>query len=60
MWLGVLLAIEVSVGGWVITNVRALDLVVLFVTSLFLLLVGLAAFKMHKRILRKIDLLERM
>lgn len=58
LWLGILVAVVVSLTGWLISNFQTVHWLLSLSATLALLIVGYAGFGTHKRIESKIGLLE--
>lgn len=60
LWLGILVAIMVSLTGWLISNFQSVHQMLVFGAALALCIIGFTGYRIHKRIEEKIALLEEL
>ena len=60
LWLGILVAIVISLTGWLISNFQAVHQVLVFAATLASFIVSFTGYRIHKRIEEKIALLEEL
>lgn len=60
LWLGILVAIVVSLTGWLISNFQTVHPILVFAAALALCIIGFTGYRLHKRIEEKIALLEEL
>lgn len=60
LWLGILVAIVVSLTGWLISNFQTVHQILVSAAALALCIIGFAGYHIHKRIEEKISLLEEL
>lgn len=60
LWLGILVAVVVSLTGWLISNFQSVHWLLVVATALALLIVSYAGYGIHRRIEEKITHLEEL
>jgi hypothetical protein len=60
LWLGILVAIIISLTGWLISNFQSVHWLLVFADAIALFIIGFAGYNIHRRIEEKITLLEEL
>nr|VFJ56286.1 MAG: hypothetical protein BECKDK2373B_GA0170837_105712 [Candidatus Kentron sp. DK]VFJ61542.1 MAG: hypothetical protein BECKDK2373C_GA0170839_108925 [Candidatus Kentron sp. DK] len=60
LWLGVMIAVEVTLTGWLLTNFPSAHWLFVFTGAVVLLVIGFGGYAIHTRIEKKIASLEEL
>nr|VFK23218.1 MAG: hypothetical protein BECKMB1821G_GA0114241_100428 [Candidatus Kentron sp. MB] len=59
-WLGIMVAVEASLTGWLLTNFQSAHWILVFAGAVVLLAIGFGGYAIHTRIEKKITSLEEL
>ncbi|MGH8523060.1 MAG: hypothetical protein ACREXY_02215 [Gammaproteobacteria bacterium] len=60
LWLGIMVAVGISLTGWLLSNFQSADWILVLADIVGLLAIGFGGYTIHKRIEAKIALLEEL